>query len=110
MYGENKLQKTITLPTSATVTDAKKIGSEEILKHLRLQPGVPSAISIDDECTDFYPGMIQSRNVVYILLNVTSCSGYCPNARSEWSGNNRAVAESCTWKYLHAIPYHGCTQ
>ena len=62
LYGENKLQKTIALPASATVTDAKKISSEEILKHLRLQPGVPSTISIDDECTDFYPGIIQSRN------------------------------------------------
>ena len=56
LYGENKLQKTIKLPASTTVTDAKKTGSEVILKHLRDQPGVPSSISIDDDCTDFYPG------------------------------------------------------
>jgi hypothetical protein len=60
LYGENKLQKTIKLPASTTVTDAKKVGSKEILNHLRLQPGVPSSISIDDECTDFYPGTIES--------------------------------------------------
>jgi hypothetical protein len=59
LYGENKLQKTISLPASATVAAAKKIGSDEILKHLRLQPGVPP-ISLDDECTDFYPGMAES--------------------------------------------------
>jgi hypothetical protein len=58
LYGENKLQQTIKLPASTTITDAKKIGSEEILNHLRNQPGVPSSISIDDECTDFYPGII----------------------------------------------------
>jgi hypothetical protein len=56
VYGENKLQKTIKLPASTTVTDAKKTGSDIILKHLRDQPGVPPSISIDDECTDFYPG------------------------------------------------------
>ena len=56
LYGEHKLQQTIKLPASTTVTDAKKKGSEVILKHLRNQPGVPPSISIDDECTDFYPG------------------------------------------------------
>lgn len=56
LYGENKLQKTIKLPASTTVTDAKKIGSDVILKHLRDQPGVLPSISIDDECTDFYSG------------------------------------------------------
>ena len=58
MYGENKLQKTISLPATATVAASKKAGSVEITNHLRLQAGVPSDISIDDECTDFYPGMI----------------------------------------------------
>jgi hypothetical protein len=58
LYGENKLQKTISLPASATVATAKKIGSDEILQHLRLQPGVPSDISLDDDCIDFYPGGI----------------------------------------------------
>jgi hypothetical protein len=57
LYGEHKLQKTVSVPASFTVTDAKKSGSKEILKYLRLQPGVPAAISIDDDCTDFYPGM-----------------------------------------------------
>jgi hypothetical protein len=50
MYGENKLQKTISLPATATVAAAKKAGSVEITNHLRLQAGVPSDLSIDDEC------------------------------------------------------------
>jgi hypothetical protein len=66
LYGENKLQKTISLPASATVAAAKKIGSDEILQHLRLQSGVPPAISLDDECTDFYPSMSQSQKIVYV--------------------------------------------
>ena len=41
LYGENKLQKTIKLPSSTTVTDAKKKGSEVILQHLHDQSGVP---------------------------------------------------------------------
>jgi hypothetical protein len=59
LYGEKKLQKTIAIPSSTTVKDTKKICTDELLKHLQSQSGVPS-ISIDDECTDFYPGMIQS--------------------------------------------------
>jgi len=55
LYSEHKLQKTIFIPATATVAIAKKIGSDEILNHLRLQPGVPSGISLNDEGTDFYP-------------------------------------------------------
>jgi hypothetical protein len=59
LYGENKLQNRIWLPLSTSVKDVKKTGSEIIIKHLHNQPGVPSSISIDDDCTDFYPGIIQ---------------------------------------------------
>ena len=70
MYGENKLQKTISLPATATVAAAKQAGSVEITNHLRLQAGVPLDLSIDDECTDFYPGMILSPKVVYIVFYI----------------------------------------
>jgi hypothetical protein len=60
LYGEKNLQRTLSFPASTTVRDAKKIGSKEILDHLRCQPGVPPSISIDDECTDFYPGIIHT--------------------------------------------------
>jgi hypothetical protein len=69
LYSEKRLQKTLSFPASVTIEDAKKIGSEEILKHLRLQPGVPPGISIDDECTDFYPSMILLRRIIYITEN-----------------------------------------
>ena len=71
LYGENKLQMTVKLPPSTTVTDAKAAGSEEILKHLRRQPGVPSPITIDDDCTDFYPGMIKAIRINYVTESVT---------------------------------------
>lgn len=51
--------------------DAKAAGSNEILKHLRLQPGVPSPIILDDDCTDFYPGMIKAINMIYVTESVT---------------------------------------
>ncbi|KIM92063.1 hypothetical protein PILCRDRAFT_83388 [Piloderma croceum F 1598] len=63
LYSENKLQKTISLPASATIATAKKIGSDEILQHLRLQPGVPSDISLDDDCIDFYPAASDNTRV-----------------------------------------------
>lgn len=71
LYGENKLQRTIKLPSSTTVIDAKAAGSNEILKHLCLQPGVPSPIILDDDCTDFYPGMIKAINMIYVTESVT---------------------------------------
>ncbi|KIM73037.1 hypothetical protein PILCRDRAFT_803130 [Piloderma croceum F 1598] len=55
LYGESKLQKTISLPASAMIATAKKFGSPEILEHLHLQPGVPTDVLLDNECTDFYP-------------------------------------------------------
>jgi hypothetical protein len=68
LYGENKLQKTISLPASATVGAAKKAGSEEILKHLHLQPGVPATISLDHECTDFYPGTVCPTTKLFQII------------------------------------------
>src|ERR1700730_1382742 len=60
LYGESKMQKTILLPVTAIVSTAKKSGSDQILNHLRLQAGVLQDISINQECTDFYPGIIQA--------------------------------------------------
>jgi hypothetical protein len=64
LYGESKMQKTISLPVTAIVSTAKKSGSDQILNHLRLQAGVLQDISIDRECTDFYPGMIRSQKMI----------------------------------------------
>jgi hypothetical protein len=58
LYSENRLQTTIKIPASTKVVDVGKRGSEEILNHLHNQPGIPETISIDDNCTDFYPGII----------------------------------------------------
>ena len=76
LYGENKLQNMISLPASATVRKAKEAGSKEMIKHLRLQSGVPPDITIDDECTDVYPSKVQSQhiNVQYIMKLACSFS------------------------------------
>ena len=66
LYGESKLQKTISLPASATVATVKQFGSQEILDHLQLQPGVPTDVSLDDDCMDFYPGMIHPLSMISI--------------------------------------------
>jgi hypothetical protein len=73
VYGETKLHQTMSIPTSATVAQAKLAGSETILQHLRLQPGFPSAISLDDECTDFYPSKNQFN--IFTLLTLFRCFG-----------------------------------
>jgi hypothetical protein len=113
LYGEKKLQKTISLPAATTVAITKKAGSDEILNHLRLQAGIPQDISIDQECTDFYPGTVQSQSVISVIVYITddllSCSGPYPHTRSGWSDNRRRMAESYARKCPHAIPYRGCT-
>lgn len=67
LYGENRLQNTISLPATATVRKAKEIGSTEMIKHLQLQSGVPSDITID-ECTDHDARTIQLQNIMYIII------------------------------------------
>jgi len=64
LYGEKKLQKTISLPAATTVTITKKASSDKILNHLCLQVGIPQDISIDQECTDFYPGTVQLQSII----------------------------------------------
>jgi hypothetical protein len=65
LFGERELQKTIDIDASTTVAQAKKIGADELLKSLRLLPDAPSALVIDETCTDFYPGIIwQSQMIV----------------------------------------------
>lgn len=100
LYGENRLQNTISLPATATVRKAKEIGSTEMIKHLQLQSGVPSDITID-ECTDVYP-----RRTCYRRHFV---------ARSRESGkpkgNHHSLAEIYNdRKHPHTIPHHECTQ
>jgi len=63
LYGENKLQHTIKLESSTTVAQAKQAGSTEILKHLGSQPGVPSPITLDGDCTDFYPAGLPDNRI-----------------------------------------------
>jgi hypothetical protein len=61
LFGEKELQQTFSFDSSTTVADAKKHGSERLLEYLHLQPGAPPGLSIDESCTDFYPGMIRSQ-------------------------------------------------
>ena len=59
LFGERGLQKTIDIHASTTVSQAKKIGADKLVASLRLQLDLPSdSLSIDESCTDFYPGMI----------------------------------------------------
>ena len=58
LFCERELQKTLDLDASITISEAKKIGSRELLDHLRRQPDAPPDLSFDDECTDFFPSMI----------------------------------------------------
>jgi hypothetical protein len=58
MFCERELQTTIDLDASITISKAKEIGSHELLDYLRRQPNAPPDLTIDDECTDFFPGMI----------------------------------------------------
>jgi hypothetical protein len=56
LYAETKLQKSIDLPGSATAANAKEEAMVAIRDHLiHMLPGVPP-ISLDPDCTDFYPG------------------------------------------------------
>jgi hypothetical protein len=56
LYAEAKLQKSISLPASFTISKAKQAGMEAIKEHLKILPGVP-LVTLDPDCTDFYPGM-----------------------------------------------------
>lgn len=55
LYAEAKLQKSMNLPGSLTVAQAKEEGMVAIRDHLNALPGVPP-VSLDPDCTDFYPG------------------------------------------------------
>ncbi|KAG1894481.1 uncharacterized protein F5891DRAFT_1255179 [Suillus fuscotomentosus] len=54
LYAEAKLQKSISLPGSFTISRAKQEGMEAIKEHLKILPGVP-LVTLDPDCTDFYP-------------------------------------------------------
>lgn len=91
-----------------------------MIKHLQLQSGVPSDITID-ECTDVYPRRtydpITEYNVHYnlTLLLFLSCYRRHFVARSRESGkpkgNHHSLAEIYNdRKHPHTIPHHECTQ
>lgn len=54
LYAETKLQKSMDLPSTLTVAQAKEEGMVAIRDHLNALPGVPP-VSLDPDCTDFYP-------------------------------------------------------
>jgi hypothetical protein len=56
MFCEHDLQKTVYVNASATIPQAKAIGSYELMEYLR--PNAPPGLTFDDQCTDFFPGMI----------------------------------------------------
>ena len=58
MFCERELQKTLDLDASTTISEAKELGTHQLLDYLRHQPDAPPDLSIDKECTDFFPGMI----------------------------------------------------
>jgi hypothetical protein len=117
LYGEHKLQNTISLPATTTVRKAKEVGSIEMIKHLQLQSGVPQDITIDNKCTDVYPSMIQLQNMMYSIYNddtfllFLSCSRQHFVARSRRSSHHGFLAKiyNCP-KCPHPIPYNECAQ
>lgn len=60
LFCEGELQKTLDIDAFTTIAEAKELGSRKLLEHLHRQPEAPSDLAIDESCTDFYPGMIQS--------------------------------------------------
>jgi FtsZ-binding cell division protein ZapB len=66
LYAETKLQKSIDLPGSSTVARAKEEGMIAIKDHLNLLPGVPH-VSLDPECTDFYPAPKNDNTMIRSL-------------------------------------------
>ncbi|KAF8878567.1 hypothetical protein BD779DRAFT_1676824 [Infundibulicybe gibba] len=63
LYGEKGLQKTLSFPSSFTLADVKAVASKEILVHPRRLPGVPPTITLDDTCTDIYPGSMPDTKI-----------------------------------------------
>ena len=61
LFCERELQKTLDLDASTTISEAKELGSHQLLDYLRHQPDAPPDLSIDHECTDFFPGKIYSH-------------------------------------------------
>ncbi|KAG2749374.1 hypothetical protein P692DRAFT_20645627, partial [Suillus brevipes Sb2] len=67
LYAETKLQKSIDLPGSATAANAKEEAMVAIRDHLiHILPGVPP-ISLDPDCTDFYPATKDETTVIRSL-------------------------------------------
>ena len=58
MYCERELQMSVNFVPSTTISEAKEIGSSYLLKYLHEQPDGPPDVTIDDDCTEFFPGMI----------------------------------------------------
>lgn len=58
VYSERELQMTIEFLPSTTISKAKEIGARNLLEYLRAQPDAPPDLTIDDDCTDIFPGMI----------------------------------------------------
>ncbi|KAG1889027.1 uncharacterized protein F5891DRAFT_1215975 [Suillus fuscotomentosus] len=66
LYAEAKLQKSISLPGSFTISRAKQEGMEAIKEHLKILPGVP-LVTLDPDCTDFYPVPRDDNTVIRTL-------------------------------------------
>lgn len=63
LYGERNLQTTIDLDASFTISEAKEMGSDQLLTHLHKQPYVPPGLTFDDDCTEFFPGIMMNRMI-----------------------------------------------
>jgi hypothetical protein len=66
LYAETKLQKSMDLPCTLTVAQAKEEGMVAIRDHLNALPGVPS-VSLDPDCTDFYPAATNDNTSIRSL-------------------------------------------
>ncbi|KAF8873692.1 hypothetical protein BD779DRAFT_1476897 [Infundibulicybe gibba] len=53
-YCERELQKTISVPSSSTIAEAKAAASKGLLDQLRRLPGIPPTLALDDERVDIY--------------------------------------------------------
>jgi soluble cytochrome b562 len=66
LYAEAKLQKSIDLPGSFTISKAKQAGMDAIKEHLKILPGVP-LVTLDPDCTDFYPVSRDDNTIIRTL-------------------------------------------
>ena len=67
VYGEQNLQKTLSMPKGLSIHKAKEMGEVELSAHLYTLSGFPK-IKFDPECTDVYPKPSTTYEIIPIVI------------------------------------------